>query len=148
LIFVNSEITIKLKHQAMPTTTDNVISPQEPDNKNQPVTNYAYHVTRKENLASIKAKGLELNVPADYGDMGDVKGIYLFKTIDDTENALYNWLGERINEWEEENDQAYNEVVLKVNITGLKNDLIDSVAYEWICLVNIEPSRIEDVQEM
>lgn len=109
---------------------------------------FAYHVTRRKNLPSIKKKGLEPRVPKDYGTSGDIKGVYLFKTIEDTQNALYNWLGERIEEWEEENDKEYDEVVLKINIDGLEQDLIDSVEYEWTCLVNIEPSRIVDVIEM
>lgn len=109
---------------------------------------FAYHVTRRKNLTSIKKKGLESRIPKDYGTDGDVKGVYLFKTIEDTQNALYNWLGERIEEWEEENDKEYDEVVLKINISGLEEHLIDSVEYEWTCLVNIEPSRIVDVIEM
>lgn len=109
---------------------------------------FAYHVTRRKNLTSIKKKGLEPRIPIDYGTDGDVKGVYLFKTIEDTQNALYNWLGERIEEWEEENDKEYDEVVLKININGLEEHLIDSVEYEWTCLVNIEPSRIVDVIEM
>ncbi len=76
------------------------------------------------------------------------KGVYLFKTISDTENALYNWLGERIEEWEEEYNEEYDEIVLKINLTGLEISLIDSVEYEWTCLVNIEPSRIVEIIEM
>lgn len=109
---------------------------------------FAYHVTRRKNLNSIKKKGLIPKIPKDYGINGDIKGVYLFKTIDDTKNALYNWLGERIEEWEEENDKEYDEVVLKINITGLEEHLIDSVEYEWTCLVNIEPTRIVDILEI
>ncbi len=116
------------------------------ENVNEP--KFVYHVTRRKNLNSIKKKGLEPRIPKDYGTDGDVKGVYLFKTIEDTQNALYNWLGERIEEWEEENDKEYDEVVLKINISGLEEHLIDSVEYEWTCLVNIEPSRIVDVIEM
>jgi hypothetical protein len=109
---------------------------------------FAYHVTRRKNLNSIKKKGLEPRIPIDYGTDGDVKGVYLFKTIEDTQNALYNWLGERIEEWEEENNKEYDEVVLKINISGLEEHLIDSAEYEWTCLVNIVPSRIVDLIEM
>lgn len=109
---------------------------------------FAYHVTRRSNLSSIMSSGLEPRVPTDYGIGGDVKGVYLFKTIADTENALFNWLGERIDEWEEENDEEYDEVVLKVDIAGLEAHLIDSVEYEWTCVIQIEPSRIVDVIEM
>lgn len=117
---------------------------------NEQVSEYkfAYHVTRRKNLTSIKKKGLNPRIPVDYGIDGDVKGVYLFKTIEDTENALFNWFGERIEDWEEENDKEYDEIVLKINISGLEDHLIDSVEYEWICLVNIEPSRIIDIIEM
>jgi len=117
-------------------------------NENINESNFAYHVTRRENLISIRDKGIEPRIPIDYGDDGDVMGVYLFKTIEDTENALYNWLGERIEEWEEENDDEYDEIVLKIDINGLEENLIDSVEYEWTCLVNIDPSRILDVIEM
>jgi hypothetical protein len=117
-------------------------------NENVNESKFAYHVTRRKNLPSINKKGLEPRVPKDYGTEGDIKGVYLFKTIEDTQNALYNWLGERIEEWEEENDKEYDEVVLKINIDGLEEHLIDSVEYEWTCVVNIEPSRIVDVIEM
>ena len=40
---------------------------------------------------------------------GDEIGVYCFPSIEDTENALMNWLGERIEEWEDENDKEYNE---------------------------------------
>lgn len=109
---------------------------------------FAYHVTRRKNIPSIKKKGLEPRIPKDYGIDGDIKGVYLFKTIEDTENALYNWLGERIEEWEEENNKEYDEVVLKINISELEEHLIDSVEYEWICIINVEPSRIVDIIEM
>jgi hypothetical protein len=109
---------------------------------------YAYHVTSRRNLKSIMKKGLEIRKPEDYSEYGDVKAVYLFKTLDDTRNALFNWLGERIEEIEEETGKDYNEVVLKINISGLVKYLIDSVEYEWICLVNIGPSRIVDSFEM
>lgn len=109
---------------------------------------FGYHVTRRKSLESIKRIGLEPRAPKDYGENGDIKGVYLFKTIDDTKNALYNWLGERIDEWEEENDQEYNETVLKIDLTGLEENLIDSVEYEWTCVINIKPSRIISVFDM
>lgn len=108
---------------------------------------YAYHVTRRGNVKSIMSKGLIPRVPKDIIG-GDVKGVYLFPSIDDVENALYNWLGERIEEWEEENDKEYDEVVLKVDISGLEGDIIRDLDWEIICLVRIGPERIVDVFEM
>jgi len=109
---------------------------------------YAYHVTRRLNLTSIMREGIEPIVPLDYGDSGDLKGVYLFKTLDDTKNALYNWFGERIEEWEEENDDRYDEVALKIDISGLEDYLIDSVEYEWTCTITITPDRIIEVSEI
>ena len=104
-----------------------------------------YHVTNKKDLSSIMKNGLEPRVPQDYGENGDIKGVYLFKTIDDAKNALMNWFGERIEEWEEETGETYNEIGLKIDLSGL--DLFDSVGFEWICLEHIEPNRIMEIME-
>lgn len=109
---------------------------------------FAYHVTSRRNLKSIMKNGLEPRIPEDYGENGDTKGVYLFKTLEDTENALFNWLGERIEEIEEETGEEYDEVVLKIDISNLEDELIDTVEYEWLCLVKIEPFRIVDIIEM
>lgn len=109
---------------------------------------YAYHVTDRKNLKSIMKNGLEPRVSQDYGEDGDIKGVYLFKTLDDTHNALLNWLGIRIEEWEEETGEEYDDVVLKIDITGLEATLLDTVEFEWTSIENIDPSRIVDVFEM
>ena len=71
---------------------------------------------------------------------GDTKGVYLFKTVSDAKTALYNWLGERIDEWEEETGKEYDEVLLHVDISGL--ECLDTVEFEWTCLDHIPPNRI------
>jgi len=81
-------------------------------------------------------KGLLPSVPLD---MEDTKGVYLFKSIDDMTNALMNWFGERIEEWEEENDKLWEEIYIKIDLTGL--EVHDSVEYEWTCLEAISPQR-------
>ena len=113
--------------------------------KEQVETLYGYHVTSKRNLKSIKKNGLEPRVPEDYGTSGDIAGVYIFKTYEDMENALYNWLGERIEEIEEESGEEYKEVALKINLTGMEQYLIDSVDYEWTCVEKIEPDRIIEI---
>ncbi len=107
-----------------------------------------YHVTRRENVPSIMESGLQPRVPEDYGDSGDIEAVYLFKSLDDAKNALYNWLGERIEEWEEENGEEYDEVVLVVDLSGMEADLIDSVEYEWTCVAAISPDRILEINEI
>ena len=106
---------------------------------------YGYHVTDKKNLPSIKRTGLEPRVPEDYGEHGDVKGVYLFKTEDDAHTALGSWLGNRIEDFEEESGEEYKEIILKVNLSGLEQELIDSVEFEWICTGAISPDRIVDI---
>lgn len=101
-----------------------------------------YHVTSKRNIKSIMKKGLVPHVPEDYGTDGDIEGVYLFKSIEDTRNALYNWFGERIEEIEEETGRDYNEVCLEVDLTDMEGSLIDSVEYEWTCVDVIPPERI------
>jgi hypothetical protein len=102
-----------------------------------------YHVTNQSNLKRILKTGLEPRVPEDFGEKGDVKGVYLFKTASDTDNALSNWFGERIEEWEEEHDKEFKECILVVDLTGL--DLYNSVEFEWTCLEHISPDRIIQV---
>ena len=104
--------------------------------KEQTDIRLGYHVTFKHLLPKIKKEGLIPKIPKD---MDDVKAVYLFKSIDDAENALYNWLGELI-EMEEELGRTLEEITLEVNITGL--NCIDSVEYEWICVDHINPNRI------
>lgn len=110
---------------------------------NESAMHMAYHVTSKHNLDSIMKNGLDARVPEDYGMNGDNKGVYLFKTIDDAKTALGQWLGWRIDDWEEETGKQYDEVLLHVNITGLK--CIDTVEFEWTCLEDIPADRIMSV---
>ncbi len=77
--------------------------------------------------------------------MSDLKGVYFFKSWDDADNALWNWLGERIDEWEETHHEDYDEIILKVNLDG--KECIDTAPYEWTCLDTIEPYRILEVLE-
>lgn len=107
-----------------------------------------YHVTTKRYITSIKQNGLIPKIPEDYGDNGDELGIYCFPTIDDAEQAMYNWLGERIEEWEDENQQEYLECLLEVDITGLKYIEDPDVGYEVIVKETITPDRILKILEI
>lgn len=103
-----------------------------------------YHITFKHLLSDIKRDGLKPQVPSDMEE--DYKAVYLFKSIDDAKNALLNWLGERIEEMEEEQDIPFEEMCLEVDLTGL--EIIDSVEYEWACLDLITPDRILSITEI
>lgn len=110
---------------------------------------FAYHVTRRENLPSIYKRGLLPRVPEDFGLVGDKKGIYLFKKYDDMENAFYNWLGMWIEDWEETHGEDYDEVALKIDMSKIYPESIeDSVDYEWIVTETIPPEAIIKVIEV
>lgn len=104
-----------------------------------------YHVTRRKNLDSIMEYGLIPNVPKD---MEDLNAVYLFKTFEDAENALYNWLGQRIEEWEEENGEEYDEICLEVDLSDHVSSIIDTVEYEWACMDLIQPNKIINLIEI
>jgi hypothetical protein len=102
-----------------------------------------YHITFKHLIDVIKEEGLKPQVPSD---MEDIEAVYLFKTIDDAKNALMNWLGERIEEMEEEQDMTFEELCLEIDLTGL--EIVDTVEYEWACLDLITPDRILSIFEI
>lgn len=101
---------------------------------------YGYHVTRKNNLSSIQKNGILPNNP---DDMEDKKGVYFFQSLRDVQTALYQWLGIRIEEWEEENGEEYNEIVLVVDLRGLPIE--SAVEFEWMVPITIPPERIVKV---
>jgi hypothetical protein len=79
-------------------------------------TRLAYHVTERQNVPSILKQGLLPKTPTD---MDDEEGVYLFPTYEDLQTALYNWMGERMEEIEEETGRTYKEVLLVIDIQGL-----------------------------
>lgn len=105
-----------------------------------------YHVTRRKSLESIKQIGLQPRVPEDFGEEGDIEGVYIFKTYDDMDNALWNWMGERIEDWEEENDEEYDEIALKIDMTQISlEDIWDTAGFEWTVRNTIPPQAIIEV---
>ena len=103
-----------------------------------------YHITRKRNLRSIKKYGIEPRVPEDFGENGDDKAVYLFKSKDDARTSLLQWMGDRIDEWEEETGKKYKERLLTVDLTGL--NIVDTVEFEWMCIDTINPERILKIE--
>lgn len=57
-----------------------------------------YHITPAKNVSKILKNGLDPKKPQDYDDE---EGVYLFKTKDDVEDAMMNWLGDKFDEDEE-----------------------------------------------
>lgn len=96
-------------------------------------------------MPSIQLNGLIPSVPDD-AIFDEFEAVFLFKTKDAVVDALYNWLGDRIEQWEEANNEKYEEILLTIDITGL--DLIDTVGYEWACLEPIMPDRIINYENL
>lgn len=107
-----------------------------------------YHVTSKRYLPSIYQNGLTLNTPEDYGDSGDEIGIYCFPSMEDVENAMMNWLGDRIGEWEDGEQTEYQEIVLVLDISGLKIKENHDVGYEIIVKEPVSADRIVDLVDI
>jgi hypothetical protein len=105
-------------------------------------TQIAYHITRRNNLAKIKQQGL---IPKKPEDMDDEYGVYCFSDMESLENAMMNWLGERIEEWEEDNDEEYGEICLKIDIKNLKQSFNSDVGYEIVVKEIIPPNRILEI---
>lgn len=104
-----------------------------------------YHVTSRRYLNAIKQNGIIPKIPEDYSENGDEVGVYCFPNLDEAENALYNWLGERIEDWEEENQMDYDECVLKIDITGLNVKEEHGIDWEIIVKDVVTPDRILEV---
>ena len=102
-----------------------------------------YHVTKASNLESIMNNGLKPRI-GELSKLCDecVERIYLFKSEDDMENALMNWLGENINNLYGESAEF---IALKIEIPLEKcNYLIDDneSEYEAFCYDTIKPEYI------
>ena len=96
-----------------------------------------YHITRTENVHSIvPPNGIGL-IPATPTDMeGEAKGVYLFRSIDEAEDALMGWLGERFSE-----DDPLT--LLRVDSAGVGELDTDSAAgFEAVSRTAIAPEFI------
>lgn len=114
-------------------------------------SNVGYHITSRSNLPKIKQQGLVPKVSEDYGEYGDQEGIYFFKSKKHAEDALMNWLGERIEEWEEETGNEYDEVLLVVDLSDVTTDnFIDGGEdqFEYIITEPIPYNKIIKIEEI
>ena len=102
-----------------------------------------YHITTELNKDSILKNGLYINTPNDM--LSDYKAIYLFTSLENMEDALVNWLGDRISEYEDRNKSQYNEICIKVDITDL-DYIVEN--YEYIVFSNIPSNRILNIKKM
>jgi len=81
--------------------------------------------------------GIEPRIPTDM--QNEPKGVYLFKSYEDMEDAVTNWLGDRY----EDEDEL---VVLKINASGLT--LKSTVDYEVMSPSKIPPENIIGYEDL
>ncbi len=97
-----------------------------------------YHVTRSENVPLIMKGGL---MPSKPDDMQDVEGVYLFKSVEDAEDAVANWLGDRF-------DEEEKLTLLKIDPNGVDELFDDAIAgFEVVSKSDISPEFISVEQE-
>ena len=97
-----------------------------------------YHVTRSENVPSIKKYGLRASTPTD---MKDNKGVYLFKSKEDVQNAAMNWFQDRF-------DEKEKLTLLKIDPNGVDELFDDTIAgFEVVSKSDISPEFISVEQE-
>lgn len=99
---------------------------------------YAFHLTKKSNIQSIKQYGLRPSIPVDMPS--EEEGVYLFKTREYAEEALMNWYGDRYDDNEEF-------VLLTIDVSDLRlfGTLVD---YEYVCYENIPPKNIVKIENI
>ena len=97
-----------------------------------------FHVTRTSNIPTILKYGISPRVPIDMPE--EEKGVYLFSTIEDAEDAIMNWLGDR---FEEDEPLA----LLTISTKGLTLNP-STVGYEVISKETIPPQNIIKIENI
>lgn len=100
-----------------------------------------YHVTPTENVSSIMSEGLVPQRGPLAKQMEAGNGIYLFKTMEDVDNALSNWLGE-----------AYEEDDVPLTLLGVElppdaEQAPTTAGYEIVVTTPIPPQYIQILSE-
>lgn len=99
-----------------------------------------YHVTPTANMASIRSAGLVPLMGDRSSKMEDDPAIFLFKSKDDADDAVSNWLGDEFDE---------DEGLTLLQITVPRSFIIPSSAeYEVMVKDVITPDRIIDLGEI
>lgn len=94
----------------------------------------AYHVTPMENLESILEHGLVPMIGERSEKLGEVNPrVYLFPQADHVEDALSNWLGDELEDYDEL-------AILEVDLIGYPYQF--SVGYEISVSDTIKPNAI------
>jgi hypothetical protein len=99
---------------------------------------FVYHVTPTKNIKSIAKQGLTPTVGDRASQIaGEKSGIYVFPDKVSAEDAVMNWLGDEFD------DEPLT--MLKIDISGLENNITKGADYELIVGTTIEPKRIKKV---
>lgn len=106
----------------------------------------AFHVTLNSNLPSILSHGLiprigerSAQLTSSGFALESVPRVYFFPTLEDCENAIYNWLGDDFPD-----DEALS--VLTVSLDGLEIEM--DCDYEIATRHQVPPSQILDIHDL
>lgn len=101
----------------------------------------AYHVTPKKNMKSILKKGFIPQIGENSKAANENNSsVYLFKTLEDADTALGQWLGEIYEDLEDDL------VIFEIKIDDL--DIIDNNnGFEIECRNNISPKNIIKIMD-
>lgn len=99
-----------------------------------------YHVTPMENLPSIRKYGLVPQIGARSQEFGECSpGIYLFRSKEDMDNAMMNWLGDWLSEHHGEECEL---AILKIELPLNAELSVSPAGYECICKTTIPADHI------
>jgi len=102
----------------------------------------AYHVTLASNMKSILSQGFIPSIGERSKNLGETeKAVYFFHSLEECDNALWNWLGEELEDVDEDL------VIFEVNIDKKWTVFDDNgqLFYEIKVTEKVEPHRIVKV---
>jgi hypothetical protein len=99
-----------------------------------------FHVTPASNVYRVMKEGLRPRTGERAGVMEQEDGIYLFKTLEDAENVVANWLGDEFNE-------AEPLALLEVTLPSDAKILPSTADYEIVVGTPVPSEYIEVVDE-
>jgi hypothetical protein len=99
-----------------------------------------YHVTKSNNIDSIMKNGLMPSVGDRSKKMNERPSIFLFKSIQDVEDAMMNWLGDEL--------EDHPATLLKIKIPQHVQIYPTSAGYESQVFDHIPPDYIQNLGEI
>jgi len=102
-----------------------------------------YHVTPKKNIPYILRDGLVPGIGRRSSKLGEIKeNIYLFKTLDDVEEAIMNWMEDEF----EDDLLAILKIIVPSTFTGIHQH--PHAAWEYITDKTIPTQYISVLQDV